>query len=124
MSFMAVVPSNNPKAVLYLAIDNPKNTALLSSYTTTPIARRILLDIIEALNIEKQPGGIEKELEWTDKELKVVPNVINKNVTEAKKLLKEFKIEYSGKGNIIKEQTPTSGEKIEVGGTIKLLLGD
>lgn len=124
MSFMAVVPSNNPKAVLYLAIDNPKNTALLSSYTTTPIARRILLDIIEALNIEKQPGGIEKELEWTDKELKVVPNVINKNVKEAKKLLKEFKIEYSGKGNIIKEQTPTSGEKIEVGGTIKLLLGD
>ena len=124
MSFMAVVPANNPKAVLYLAIDNPKNTALLSSYTTTPIARRILLDIIEALNIEKQPGGIEKELEWTDKELKVVPNVINKNVKEAKKLLKEFKIEYSGKGNIIKEQTPTSGEKIEVGGTIKLLLGD
>ena len=124
MSFMAVVPSNNPKAVLYLAIDNPKNTALLSSYTTTPIARRILLDIIEALKIEKQSGGIEKEKEWTDKEQKVVPNVINKNVTEAKKLLKEFKIEYSGKGNIIKEQTPTSGEKIEVGGTIKLLLGD
>lgn len=124
MSFMAVVPSNDPKAVLYLAIDNPKNTALLSSYTTTPIARRILLDIIEALKIEKQIGGIEKELEWTDKELKIVPNVINKNVKEAKSLLKDFKIEYSGKGNIIKEQTPSSGEKIEVGGTIKLLLGD
>lgn len=124
MSFMAVVPSNNPKAVLYLAIDNPKNTALLSSYTTTPIARRILLDIIEALKLEKQSGGIEKEKEWTDKEQKVVPNVINKTVKEAKKLLTDFKIEYSGKGNIIKEQTPTSGEKIEVGGTIKLLLGD
>ena len=51
MSFMAVVPSNNPEAVLYLAIDNPKHTAMLSSYTTTPIARRILLDIIEALDI-------------------------------------------------------------------------
>ena len=58
MSFMAVVPSNDPQAVLYLAIDNPKNTALLSSYTTTPIARRILLDIIEALekeNIDSRP---------------------------------------------------------------------
>ena len=31
MSFMAVVPANDPKAVLYVAIDNPKNTALLSS---------------------------------------------------------------------------------------------
>ena len=57
MSFMAVVPSNNPQAVLYLAIDNPKNTALLSSYTTAPIARKILLDIIDALDIEEQEGG-------------------------------------------------------------------
>ena len=53
MSFMSVVPSNDPEAVLYLAIDNPKNTALLSSYTTTPIARRILLDIIDIMKIEK-----------------------------------------------------------------------
>ena len=67
MSFMSVVPSNDPEAVLYIAIDNPKNTALLSSYTTTPFARKILLDIIDALDIKKQKGGIEKELEWTDK---------------------------------------------------------
>lgn len=123
MSFMAVVPSNDPQAVLYLAIDNPKNTALLSSYTTTPIARRILLDIIDALKIKKQPGGLEKELEWTDKELKVVPNVIGKNVKEAKELLKDFTIEYSGKGTIIKEQSPSPGEKIEITSKVKLLLG-
>ena len=67
MSFMSVVPANNPEAVLYLAIDNPKNTAMLSSYTTTPIARRILLDIIDALKIEKQDNEIEKDLEWNDK---------------------------------------------------------
>lgn len=124
MSFMAVVPSNEPKAILYLAIDNPKNTALLSSYTTTPIARRILLDIIDALNIEKQPGGIEKELEWTDKELKVIPNVVGLSLQEAKKLLTDFTIEYTGSGTIVKEQTPSPGEKIELKGTIKLLLGD
>ena len=124
MSFMAVVPSNDPKAILYLAIDNPKNTALLSSYTTTPIARRILLDIIDALNIEKQPGGIEKELEWTDKELKVIPNVVGLSLQEAKKLLTDFTIEYTGSGTIVKEQTPSPGEKIELKGTIKLLLGD
>ncbi len=63
MSFMSVVPANKPEAVLYLAIDNPKNTAMLSSYTTTPIARRILLDIIDALDIKKQDGELEKELD-------------------------------------------------------------
>ena len=124
MSFMAVVPSNAPKVVLYLAIDNPKNTALLSSYTTTPIARRILLDIIDALDIEKQPNGLEKAKEWTDKELKVVPDVIGKNVNEVKNLLSGFNVEYKGEGTIIKEQTPSPGEKIEIGSTIKLLLGN
>ena len=97
MSFMAVVPSNNPEAVLYLAIDNPKHTALLSSYTTTPIARRILLDIIDALDIKKQPNELEKDLEWTDKETFKVPNVVGKSVADAKKLLTNFNIEYTGK---------------------------
>ncbi len=122
MSFMSVVPSNDPKAVLYLAIDNPKNTALLSSYTTTPIARRILLDIIEALDIKKQEGGIEKDWDWTDKELKTIPNVIGKDVKEAKSLLTGFLIEYSGTGTIVADQSPSPNEKIEVGSKVKLLL--
>ena len=122
MSFMAVVPSNNPKAVLYLAIDNPKNTALLSSYTTTPIARRILLDIIDALNIEKQTGELEKELEWTDKKTYEVPDVIGRTKEEAKKLLQNFTIEYTGTGTIVVEQTPSPGEKQEEKGVVRILL--
>lgn len=122
MSFMAVVPSNNPEAVLYLAIDNPKNTALLSSYTTTPIARRILLDIINALNIKKQEGGIEKDLEWTDKIFYEVPNVVGLSVKEAKKQLVNFNIEYTGTGERVISQSPEAGEKHEDRGTIRLLL--
>lgn len=122
MSFMAVVPSNDPEAVLYLAIDNPKNTALLSSYTTTPIARRILLDIIDALGIEKQEGEMEKDLEWTDKVTYEVPNVVGMDVKEAKKLLSNFNIEYSGSGNKVVSQSPNAGEKLEDRGTVKLML--
>ncbi len=122
MSFMAVVPSNNPEAVLYLAIDNPKNTALLSSYTTTPIARRILLDIIDALDIKKQDNEQEKDLEWTDKITYIVPNVVGKEKDEAKKLLSDFTIEYSGSGNKVVEQSPKAFEKIEQDATIRLLL--
>lgn len=122
MSFMAVVPSNDPEAVLYLAIDNPKKTALLSSYTTTPIARRILLDIIDALGIEKQEGELEKDLEWNDKVTYEVPNVVGKSVDEAKKLLTNFTIEYSGTGDKVVEQSPAANEKLEDQGTIRLLL--
>ena len=122
MSFMAVVPSNDPKAVLYLAIDNPKHTALLSSYTTTPIARRILLDIIDALDIPKQKGELEKDLEWTDKPTYKVPNVVGMSVDEAKKKLSNFTIKYTGTGSKVKSQSPEAGVKLEENGTVRLLI--
>ena len=124
MSFVGIVPSNDPEAVLYIAIDNPKNTALLSSYTTTPIARRILLDIIDALNIKKQEGGVEKDWQWDDKVYYEVPNVVGKDKKEAKSLLEHFKIEYSKTGEKVISQSPKAGERLEDGGTVSLLLGD
>ena len=122
MSFMSIVPSNDPEAVFYLAIDNPKNTALLSSYTTTPIARRILLDIIDALDIKPQEEGMEKDLEWTDKIMYQVPNVVGKSVKEAKKLLSNFTIEYTGTGETVISQSPDANTKLEDRGTVRLLL--
>lgn len=122
MSFMAVVPSNNPAAVLYLAIDNPKNTAMLSSYTTTPIARRILLDIIDSLNIEKQPNSLEKDLEWTDKITYEVPNVVGMSLEEAKKELFNFQIVVEGDGKTVFTQSPKAKEKIEDQSKVRIFL--
>ncbi len=122
MSFISVVPSNNPEAVLYLAIDNPKHTPMLSSYTTTPIARRILLDIIDALKIEKQENELEKDLEWTDKITYEVPNVIGMSLEEAKKVLCNFQIEVEGEGNTIFTQSPKAYEKIEDQSKVRVFL--
>ena len=117
MSFMSIVPSNDPRAVLYLAIDNPKNTAMLSSYTTTPIARRILLDIIDALKIPKQNGGMEKDLEWNE-----VPNVVGLNVKDAKKQLFNYDVKIIGSGDIVYEQSPKAGEVIEEGSKMRIYI--
>ena len=122
MSFMSVVPANDPKAVLYVAIDNPKHTAMLSSYTTTPVARRILLDIIDALDIKKQTEQIEKELEWSDKPVYDVPNVIGMDKKEATKALQNFTVEYSGNGDKVVSQSPEAGTRIEEKSIVRLLL--
>ena len=119
---MAVVPSNDPEAVLYLAIDNPKNTAMLSSYTTAPIARRILLDIIDALKIKKQDNGLEKDLEWNDKVTYIVPNVVGKSIQEAKKELGNFEVVVEGSGEIVFEQAPAAFQKVEDGSKVRLFL--
>ncbi len=124
MSFMAVVPSNDPEAVLYIAIDNPKNTAMLSSYTTTPVARRILLDIIDALGIKKQKGQIEKELQWSDTAVYEVPNVVGKTKEEAQSLLNNFTVEYAGTGEKVVSQSPEAGTRVEEKTVVRLLLGE
>lgn len=124
MSFMAVMPANDPKVVLYLAIDNPKHTALLSSYTTTPFVRRILLDMISILDVKKQNNQKEKDYEWYDKKYYEVPDVVGKTKKEAKKLLYTFDIEFVGDGNIVKEQTPEANTRYYETGKIRLLMGD
>ena len=124
MSFMAMLPSNDPKIVLYLAIDNPKKTALLSSYTTTPFVRKILLDIINIMNIPKQSNQKEKDYEWMDKKYYKVPNVVGMTKKEAKNTLIDFDPYFVGDGDVVVEQSPKAGSRYYETGTIKLLLGN
>ena len=124
MSFMSVVPSNDPKAVFYLAIDNPKHTALLSSYTTAPVARRVLLDIINSLNIPRQNNGIEFVRNWSDPIYFIVPNVVGLTKREAEKKLINYNIQYSGHGDIVISQSPKENTSLEMGSTVRILLGD
>lgn len=124
MSFMSVVPANNPQAVLYVAIDNPKKTALLSSYTTAPVARKILLDIIESLDIPKQEGAIEKTMYWDDPVYNELPNVVGLTKKEAKSKLYYYTIEYTGYGDYVIEQSPSAGTSLPLGSTVRVLLGD
>jgi len=124
MSFMSVVPANNPEAVFYIAIDNPKNTALLSSHTTAPVARRVLLDIIEALDIERQEDAIEKTKYWDDPVYYNLPDVIGLTKKEAQKALYYYNVEYSGYGDYVIEMSPNPNTRLEAGNTVRLLLGD
>lgn len=124
MSFMSVVPSNNPKAILYVAIDNPKNTALLSSYTTAPVARKILLDIIDILDIKRQDGAIEKVKYWDDEVYYTIPDVVGKTKKDASKELFYYNIEYSGIGEVVLSQSPAAGTYLAAGSTVRILLGN
>ena len=124
MSFMSVVPANDPKAILYVAIDNPKNTALLSSYTTAPVARRILLDIIDELNIPRQENAIEKVRYWDDEIYYTLPNTVGMSKKEASKELFYYNIEYSGNGDTVLSQSPTGGTYLSAGSTVRILLGN
>lgn len=123
VSFIGFMPADNPEIVLYVAIDNPKGITQYGGTVSAPIAKSILIDAIEALDIKPSNDGYDKVYQWYDTKYYKVPEVVGLTVKEANKLLKNFKIEYAGEGNIIKEQSPKKDSYIKENGIVRLLLG-
>ena len=123
-SFIGFLPADNPEIVIYIAVDNAKGVTQYGGTVAAPIAKNFLLSAIDVLEIEKREEEIEREYLYTDKQYAKVPNVIGMDVKDAMKELKKFKVEYSGNGNVITYQSPSSGESIYEGETIRLLLSE
>lgn len=122
VSFIGFLPADNPQAVVYIAIDNAKGVTQYGGTVAGPIARNVMLDIIEALDIKKRSGGMEKEYNYLDRKYADVPNVVGMKVDEAMPLLKKFKVEFTGTGEIVEYQSPIGGERIYEGEVVRLLL--
>lgn len=120
LSFIGFVPANDPKVVVYVAIDNPKKVNQFGGVIAGPPAKAILNDAIKALNIEKPSGGMEKEYQYTDKKYLNVPDVIGKDKNKAKEDLKDFNVVIEGNGNKITHQSPEAGSRIYEGETVRL----
>lgn len=123
VSFIGFLPANDPKIVVYLAIDNPKGVTQYGGTVSAPIVKNIMEDAITSLNIEKQDGGTEKKYQWYDKKYYNVPNVVGKSKKEATSILKSFSVEYSGSGDVVVSQSPDSDSRIAEGEKVRLYLG-
>ena len=124
LSFIGFLPADDPKIVVYVAINNPKRVVQYGGVVSAPIAKKILLDSIDALNIEKRETNSEKKYNWDDKKYYTVENVVGKTPKEASKILSKYNIEYSGSGNIIVSQSPEAGTRLTEESTVRLMLGN
>jgi len=124
LSFIGFIPADNPQAVVYVAIDNPKGVTQYGGTVSAPIAKNIMIDIIEELKIEQSEYTLEKTYNWYDTKYATVPNVVGLELDDAKIKLKKFTVNYSGHGNIIKSISPSVGTIIPENSTIKVLLGN
>ena len=122
-SFIGFLPADNPKVVVYVAIDNPKGITAYGGTVAAPIAKNILTDAITALEIEKPTGGIEKEYRYYDIKYATVEDVVGLTAKEARKKLTNFTVEYSGNGDKVVSMSPEAGSRIVVGSTVRLMLG-
>ncbi|MCI6265982.1 MAG: PASTA domain-containing protein [Erysipelotrichaceae bacterium] len=121
-SFIGFLPANDPKIIVYVAIDNPKGITAYGGTVAAPIAKNILEDGIVALDIEKQEGGISKDYRFFDVKYETVEDVVGMDAKEARKKLSNFDVEYSGTGNRVVSMSPEAGSRIAVGSTVRLML--
>lgn len=122
VSFIGFMPANDPKIVVYLAIDNPKGVTQYGGTVSAPIVKNILSDAIVPLGIEKQSDGTEKKYQWYDKKYYNVEDVVGLTKKEAASKLKNFSIEYSGSGDNVINQSPAAGSRIAEGEKVRLYL--
>ena len=124
LSFIGFLPADNPKVVVYVAIDNPKGVVQYGGTVAAPIAKAILEDSITALNIEKSEDAKEKNYQFWEKKYIEIPNVVNKKLDEVKSSLIPFEVQYTGSGNNIIFQSPSAGERVLEGSRIRILLSE
>ena len=124
LSFIGFLPADNPQAIVYVAIDNPKGIVQYGGTVSAPIAKNIMIDIIDELKLKPDEYVLPKTYNWYDTKYIKVPDVINLDLSIAKKQLKDLTIEYAGNGNIIKSISPSVGTYLPQGATIKILLSN
>ena len=124
VSFIGFMPSNDPKIILYVAIDNPKGVVQYGGTVAAPIAKNILEDAIDILDIKKEKGATEKRYQFYEKKYVEVPNFVGKEVSEISKISNGLVIEYSGTGKKVIYQSIKSKERVLEGSKIRVLLGE
>lgn len=122
VSFIGMAPANDPKLVVYTAIDNPKGTVQFGGTVAAPIVGKMMADMLPLLGVQKQTKQVEKEKAWNDPDLIQVPNLIGLSKEKLKEQLVNVEIVAEGAGNTVIYQSPKQGVKVERGSKVRVLL--
>lgn len=123
LSFVGIAPMDDPQLVVYVAIDNPKNTVQYGGVVAAPIARSILAEALPYIGVEPREEQIEKKYQWTDTKYVTVPDFVGKERKEIEDS-SLYNIEYYGEGTKVISQQPEAFSRTIEGGTVRLYLGN
>ena len=121
LSMIASAPMDDPEVVVYVVMDRPQSSVQYGGTVVGPIVKNILEDLLPYMGVSKRSGGIDKSYTWMDTKTYTVENYIGKNKDKVKS--QYFKFEFVGTGNVVIDQSPKYGEKIEEGSTVVIMLG-
>ena len=118
---IASAPMDNPEVVVYVVMERPNSSVQYGGTIVGPIIKNILEDVLDYKEVNKRDGGVEKKYTWMDTKTYTVDNYVGMEKNKVKS--QYFKFEFIGEGNMVIDQLPRYGEKVEEGSTIVIMLG-
>lgn len=121
-SFVAISPIENTQVVVLVILYDPQGHSHQGGQTAGPVAAQILSEVLPYLGI---PSDTTKTT-TTDDNSPIVPNLVDKTVAEAKRVLEasgfnvQVNITTDENTTLVSDQTPKAGIKLEAGATIYL----
>mgnify|MGYP001176805855 CR=1 FL=1 len=124
VSFIGFAPADDPELVVYVAIDNPKNTIQFGGVVAAPIVKQIIHDSLKNKNVPLRKDGLPKSYVWPEEPLEKVPNLIGTNKKDLLQDLSSFQVQLNGEGEIVVDQSPEAGTAVKRDAVIRLYLGN
>lgn len=114
-SFIAASPAENPELVVLVALYDPKVKNYHGGTVSGPVVSKILSEVLPYLGISPDKIDVDKK---TSNNIITVPNIQNKTVAEAQKILTNagFRCNFTLNGNknevLVTGQVPASGTRL------------
>ncbi|WP_027088344.1 stage V sporulation protein D [Cohnella panacarvi] len=123
VSFIGFAPADDPKLIVYVAIDNPQGIQF-GGVVAAPVVHNIMADALPYLGVQPRTTQVEKEFKYGDTPIVKVPNLVGKTVSDIyEDMNMNFQLAASGSGNTVIRQAPAAGTKLERGSVIRIYLG-
>ncbi|WEK52988.1 MAG: stage V sporulation protein D [Candidatus Cohnella colombiensis] len=124
VSFVGFAPADDPKLVVYVAVDNPQGIQF-GGVVVAPIVHNIMADALPYLGVQPRTNQVEKEFKYGDTPIVKVPNLVGKTVSDIyEDMNMNFQLSASGSGNTVIRQAPAAGAKVERGSVIRIYLAN
>lgn len=123
VSFIGFAPADDPKIVVYVAIDDPAGIQF-GGLVAAPVVKNIMTDALRYMGVEPRKDQLEREYRYGETKVVEVPDLIGHTVNDIyEDMNMNFRLEKFGSGDEVVSQAPKAGDRVEQGSTIRIYMG-
>lgn len=124
VSFIGFAPADNPKVVIYAAVDDPKGLQF-GGLIAAPLVKNMMADALRYMKVEPDKAQLDKDYRYGEIPVVEVPDLVGASVDDIlEDLNMNFRLAKSGSGKYVISQAPKAGSRVDQGSTIRIFLSN